>query len=146
MSGASSPRRTAPPASPADTPPPPAADWVAAGAGSRSRAGALPPFNPTEPATWPPVSILTDHQLLQIANVVVTKAFDPKDVDTWPPTMTAYHVAAIYQRTPGGVRKAAQHHRFIPAPFKARPWRWRKVDVERDVIGARGGFKKARAA
>lgn len=73
-------------------------------------------------------------------------SFDPSDSATWPITLTVDQVSAIYQRSPNGLRKACQFHRFIPAPFKERPYLWRRIDVERDVIGARGtvsSFKKA---
>lgn len=63
--------------------------------------------------------------------------FTPLDHASWPLALTVEQVAAIYQRAVGGVKKACQQHRFIPAPYKTRPYRWRKVDVERDLFGTR---------
>lgn len=51
--------------------------------------------------------------------------------------LTAEQVAAIYQRPILGLKKACQLKRFIPAPSKVKPYRWRKVDVVRDVEGTR---------
>jgi hypothetical protein len=70
---------------------------------------------------------------------IVVPAFTPTDVTTWPETLTADQVAAIYQRKPGGLKKCCQERRFVPAPFLVKPYRWRKVDVLRHVQGARGG-------
>ena len=64
--------------------------------------------------------------------------FSPCDPGTWPVTLTAEQVAAIYQRSVAAVKKACQRGRFVPAPYKKLPYRWRKADVERDAIGARG--------
>lgn len=63
--------------------------------------------------------------------------FNTADVATWPLTLTAEHLAAIYHRSVGAVKKACQLHRFVPAPYRTRPLRWRKTDVVRDVDGAR---------
>ncbi len=63
--------------------------------------------------------------------------FDVLDRSTWQDCLTVPQVAAIYQRSEGGLRKACQLHRFQPAPYKVRPYRWRKVDVLRDLEGAR---------
>lgn len=64
--------------------------------------------------------------------------FNIADSSTWPVVLTADHVAAIYQRPVLGLKKACQLHRFVPAPFRTQPYRWRKIDVLRDVEGARG--------
>lgn len=69
------------------------------------------------------------------------KPFDAGDSSTWPATLTLDQVAAIYQRTPEALRcaiKPRSRTPFTPQPFKRYPWRWRKVDVVRDVEGARG--------
>jgi hypothetical protein len=63
----------------------------------------------------------------------IDPSFNAKDHSTWAPTLTVGQVAEIYQRTPGAVRKASQLHRFIPAPYKQRPWLWRTADVLRDL-------------
>lgn len=69
--------------------------------------------------------------------------FSITDSSTWPVVLTAAHLAAIYQRSVGGVKKACQLNRFIPAPFEKQPFRWRRVDVLRHVEGARGfGMRK----
>jgi len=73
-------------------------------------------------------------------------AFDVLDPSTWPLVLTTGQVAAIYQRSDGGLRKACQKGQFIPAPYKRRPWLWRKVDVLRDVEGARGMSLSTRRA
>lgn len=72
--------------------------------------------------------------------------FNPLDSSTWLPTLTVEQVAAIYQRSVGGIRKACQkHHKhpFHPAPFKVQPFRWRKVDVLRDLEGGRAMLRRA---
>lgn len=63
--------------------------------------------------------------------------FTPLDAATWPLVLTAEQVAAIYQRSVLGLKKSCQQQRFIPAPFRTKPYRWRRVDVLRDVEGAR---------
>ena len=67
----------------------------------------------------------------------MTPDFNVADDATWPLVLTADQVAAIYQRPVGGIKKACQERRFVPAPFQKHPWRWRKADVLRDVSGAR---------
>jgi len=67
----------------------------------------------------------------------MTPDFNTADSSTWPLTLTAEQVAAIYQRPVGGLKKACQTHRFVPAPFRTHPLRWRRADVLRDVEGAR---------
>lgn len=67
-------------------------------------------------------------------------AFNPLDPATWPVNLTAHEVAAIYRRrSVSGLRKACQRNQFVPAPYKVKPYLWRRVDVIRDVEGARGG-------
>lgn len=69
--------------------------------------------------------------------------FSPCDSSTWGATLTADQVAAIYQCKVGGLRKRCQERTFVPAPFRIHPYLWRKVDVLRDVEGARGSsFRK----
>lgn len=73
----------------------------------------------------------------------VMKPFDVNDPGTWSSLMTVAEIAAIYRRTPDGLRKACQKHRFVPAPFKGpKPYLWRKADVERDVFGNRAPLRK----
>jgi hypothetical protein len=64
-------------------------------------------------------------------------AFDPANVATWPMVLTIQHMTAIYSRTVIGLRKACQRGTFSPLPYRTRPYQWRKVDVVRDVEGAR---------
>lgn len=71
--------------------------------------------------------------------------FTATDSSTWPATLTADQIAAIYQRKVGGIKKACQQGLFQPRPFHKQPWRWRKVDVLRHVEGARGGSLLRRA-
>lgn len=61
--------------------------------------------------------------------------FNALEPSTWPLVLTAEQVAAIYQRPILGLKKACQLHRFLPAPYKTHPYRWRKVAVLRDVEG-----------
>lgn len=65
----------------------------------------------------------------------MTPPFNACDPATWPATLTAEQVAAIYQRKVGGLKKSCQSHTFVPAPFQAKPYRWRKTDVQRHVAG-----------
>lgn len=50
----------------------------------------------------------------------------------YPKTMRAEHVAELYTRKVGGVKKAAQQRsRKIPTPCESRPWGWNRDDVRR---------------
>lgn len=69
--------------------------------------------------------------------------FDPIDESTWLPTLTADQIAAIWQRPVGGIKKACQQGRFIPAPFQVQPYRWRKADVVRHLRVDRTVGRKA---
>ena len=68
----------------------------------------------------------------------MTPDFNAADSSTWPLVMTVEHMSAIYSQSVGGIDKACQLHKFIPAPFLTHPRRWRKADVVRHVEGARG--------
>lgn len=68
----------------------------------------------------------------------MTPDFNVADHATWPVVLTPEQVSAIYTRSVGAIKKACQTHRFLPAPYQRHPYRWRKVDVLRDVEGARG--------
>jgi hypothetical protein len=65
-------------------------------------------------------------------------AFNPIDTATWPAVLTPEHVAEIYTRSVVSLKKACQRGTFQPAPYKVKPYRWRRVDVLRDVEGQRG--------
>lgn len=67
----------------------------------------------------------------------MTPEFSAADDSTWPLVLTIDQIAAIYQRTVGAIRKALETQRFIPTPFEKRPYRWRKADVIRHVVGQR---------
>lgn len=73
------------------------------------------------------------HRGSEIRQVV----FDPCDDRTWLPTLTADQIAALWQRSVGGIKKACQQGRFVPAPFQVQPYRWRKADVQRHLQGGR---------
>lgn len=64
---------------------------------------------------------------------MTARPFDVLDHATWPDSLTPEQVAAIYQRSVGGVKKACQLRKFRPAPHARLPYRWRKVDVLRDL-------------
>lgn len=50
----------------------------------------------------------------------------------YPKTMRAEHIAELYSRRVGGVKKAAQQRsRKIPTPCECRPWGWNRADVQR---------------
>jgi hypothetical protein len=68
--------------------------------------------------------------------------FNIADSSTWPAVLTVDQVAEIYRRPVGGVRKACQQHRFVPAPFQTHPYRFRKTDVVRDVEGGRAALRR----
>ena len=61
--------------------------------------------------------------------------FDPRNPATWNVTLTTEQVAAIYQKTPNALRKLCQRHVFVPAPYRTRPYLWRRIHVEIDVFG-----------
>lgn len=67
----------------------------------------------------------------------MTTPFNALDEATWPPVLTAEQISAIYQRSILAVKKACQQHRFHPAPYQTKPYRWRKSEVLRDVDGIR---------
>lgn len=49
-----------------------------------------------------------------------------------PLTLRAEHIAQIYNRRVGGVKKAAQQRsNKIPTPCERRPWGWNRADVQR---------------
>ena len=49
-----------------------------------------------------------------------------------PKTLRAEHVADLYNRKVGGVKKAAQRRSSkIPTPCESRPWGWNRDDVKR---------------
>lgn len=75
----------------------------------------------------------------------MTPDFNIADTSTWPCVLTAEHVAAIYQRSVGGLKKACQLHKFQPKPFQTFPYRWRRADVLRDVEGGRLTLSMRRA-
>ncbi len=73
-------------------------------------------------------------------------AFDVTNTATWPVVLTVEHISAIYGgRSVLGIKKACQQHKFLPAPYRTRPYLWRRAAVLRDVEGARG-FQQARSA
>ncbi len=74
------------------------------------------------------------------------KDFDITDESTWPVLLSAEQIAAIWQRPVLGVKKACQLHKFIPAPFQVKPYRWRKADVLRAVDGGRGPLRLSKAS
>lgn len=50
----------------------------------------------------------------------------------FPPTLRAEHIAHLYNRKIGGVKKAAQKRDpKIPTPCECRPWGWNRDDVKR---------------
>ena len=50
----------------------------------------------------------------------------------YPALLTAYHLAEIYTRKVGGVRKALQQRSpKLPTPCQARPYKVRKADCQR---------------
>lgn len=67
----------------------------------------------------------------------MTPDFNALEPATWPLVLTLAQVAAIYQRSVGGLRKATQRHAFLPAHYRVKPYRWRKSDVLRDIEGPR---------
>lgn len=76
-----------------------------------------------------------------IATEIVTPCFSIADETTWPLILTARQVSAIYQRSEGGLKKACQQLRFVPAPFQKQPYRWRKADLLRHIDGGRGPLR-----
>lgn len=67
----------------------------------------------------------------------MTPSFSAADPSTWPHVMSLAQVAELYQKTVCAVRQACDTQKFQPAPFIGRPYRWRRVEIERHVIGAR---------
>jgi hypothetical protein len=54
------------------------------------------------------------------------------DWRSYPKTMRAEHLAELYNRKIGGVKKAAQQRSpKIPTPSVCRPWGWNRDDVRR---------------
>lgn len=68
-------------------------------------------------------------------------SFTVTDRSMWPDLLTLDQVAAIWQRTPGGIRKALERGRFTPLPILSEaggfavPLRWRKTAVVRYLDG-----------
>lgn len=56
----------------------------------------------------------------------------PIDWRAYPKTLRAHHLAEIYDRKVGGVKKAAQQGSpKLPTPSESRPWGWNRADVQR---------------
>ena len=54
--------------------------------------------------------------------------------DRYPALLNAYHVAEIYGRRVGGVRKAWQERsKKLPTPCQSRPYKVRKSDCRRHL-------------
>lgn len=54
------------------------------------------------------------------------------DWRSYPKTMRAEHIAELYNRKVGGVKKAAQaRDPKIPTPCERHPWGWNRADVQR---------------
>ena len=73
----------------------------------------------------------------------MTPTFNVADEATWPVVMSIDQVAELYGRTVRAIRASSEQGRMVPAPFLNRPFRWRKVDVQRHCDGARGGSLRA---
>lgn len=58
---------------------------------------------------------------------VVTK------LDPIEPLLTLTEVAEIYRISPATIRRGLQNGTFSPQPFETYPYRWRPVDVARDL-------------
>lgn len=69
--------------------------------------------------------------------IAATPKFSLVNRATWPDVLTVEHVAAIYNRAIGGIKKDCQRATFTPAPFRKQPYHWRKSDVVRDLDGLR---------
>jgi hypothetical protein len=67
--------------------------------------------------------------------IAALPVFSVLDRATWPETLTADHVAAIYDRKVGGLKKTIQRGTFRPAPVHVKPYQWRRSDVLRDLDG-----------
>jgi hypothetical protein len=70
----------------------------------------------------------------RFAVVPLDVPFSVADRATWPEVLTLSHIAAIYQRGIGGVRRDLERRTFVPAPFRKYPYSWRKTDVERHLL------------
>lgn len=56
----------------------------------------------------------------------------PIDWNAFPPMLNAYHLAQIYDRKVGGVRKALQQRSpKLPTPCQTRPYKVRRDDCKR---------------
>lgn len=77
--------------------------------------------------------------------------FTPTNPETWPVLLDLEQVAEIYKLSPDSIRHSltpkSKRVPFSPAPYAKYPLRWRRADVERDLIGARGKSpRKSRVA
>ncbi len=71
--------------------------------------------------------------------------FDPIDSATWPVLLDVAQVADIYHKTPAALKhalKPSSKSPFVPRPYRSHPFLWRRADIERDVLGARGRFMR----
>ena len=71
-------------------------------------------------------------------DAILVPVFNVADPATWPVLLNVKHLAALFNRTPGGILRACSDHKFCPAPCQTHPTLWRRVDVLRHIEGARG--------
>ena len=72
--------------------------------------------------------------------------FTPTDRSTWGEVLTAEEVAAIFRRKVGGLKKACQRtsrRPFVPVPYQAKPFLWRRSDVIRALDSGRVQLRRA---
>jgi len=57
-------------------------------------------------------------------------------LNTAPPLLTMREVAVLYRRSLSTLRRQMIDGSFKLAPYETGPYRWRRVDVQADLLGA----------
>lgn len=55
------------------------------------------------------------------------------DLSHLPVVLLITDVAKIYRRSVGTIRRDCQRGTFYPSPKWTRPYRWPRIDIERDI-------------
>lgn len=60
------------------------------------------------------------------------------DLSALPLILTIREIAAVYRVSLSTVRRGVQNGTFRPRPWDKYPYRWRREDIEADIIVGRG--------
>jgi hypothetical protein len=83
-----------------------------------------------------------------VATVLTPSAAPPRapitDLHQLPTILTLQEIAAVYRVSKATIRRGLQDSTFRPLPYEKYPYRWLRVDVERDLKTRRPKLKMRR--